>query len=190
MSKRQVIRLYTKGGDKGVSGLADGKRLTKSDPVFGSLGTVDELNSSLGWCAVVAKEKVRVEILEIQDILLKVGAIVAKSNKVRSEQKWITLLERRIDFYQLKTRKGWHKRFLLPGGIELAARLDLTRAICRRAERRIVSLDQKRLGKILVFMNRLSDYLFALRCWVNSKANYHERKFRPTYLGVADLSNY
>jgi cob(I)alamin adenosyltransferase len=75
--------------------------------------------------------------------------------------------------------KDWHHQFVLPGGHEIAARLDIARAVCRRAERRIVTLGKKRIiaREILQTINRLSDYLYVLRCFVNQALGKSEKYF-------------
>jgi len=198
------IKLYTKTGDGGESGLGSGQRLPKSDPVFEVLGTIDELNSWLGVCVVQAKKitnhKLQItnksktsnskfetkqtvqELQRVQEMLLKCGASVGANKDFKKEiEQEVTWLEGRIDHYQSQFGDDWFKRFLLPGGTELAARIDVARSVCRRAERIFVSDSRqptadsnKSIGQ---YLNRLSDYLFALRCWVNEQAGYDEQEF-------------
>lgn len=184
MQQKQPLKLYTKTGDKGESGLANGRRLRKSDLIFEVLGTLDELNAHLGVCVVVSDQKARPELMRLQDTLLIIGAQIAGSTKVALEPTEIAWLEERIDYYQQHTRSDWYTKFLLPGGTELAARLDVARTVCRRTERLLARLHQETAvtADISAFINRLSDYLFALRCYVNSKANYKEVEFSPRYL--------
>lgn len=184
MQQKQPLKLYTKTGDKGESGLANGRRLSKSSLIFEVLGTLDELNAHLGLSVVVADASIRPELMRIQDTLLIVGAQIAGSTKVVLEDKEIAWLESRIDYFQQNTRSDWYTKFLLPGGIESAARLDVARTVCRRAERLLAHLTQQASLPELVgpFINRLSDYLFALRCYTNAKAGYEEKEFSPRYL--------
>lgn len=191
--KNKPIKLYTKTGDKGESGLADGVRATKSDLVFEVLGGLDELNSHLGVTLVEAKKSINSklqitnELMKVQNNLLVLGAVVAGSEKVKMKESDVDFLEERIDYYQKNTREDWYTKFLLPGGTELAARIDVARAVARRVERVMVGykIQNSKLkitnNKVLVieqkYLNRLSDYLFALRCFVNSAEGYEESKF-------------
>ena len=161
--------------------LADGSRLSKNHPVFEALGTLDELNSHLGYCvSLVADEEIEEELKNVQHYLLTLGGFIAKSPKISLQLSAVSDLEKLIDKYQQKFGDDWHKRFLLPGGIELAARLDVARAVCRRLERKLISYnsdDDHDLTTPRKYINRLSDYLFALRCWVNEQAGYNEKQF-------------
>ncbi len=175
--------LYTKTGDTGQSSVINSPRLPKDDPLFEAIGTLDELNAHLGSAATVTDSKLRSELLTIQDKLLTIGGLLAGSREVSLLPSDISFLESRIDFYQANTNKDWYHRFLLPGGTEPAARLDIARTVCRRAERRLTTLFKSKSDKtspplMQAYLNRLSDYLFAARCFVNSQANYTETQFR------------
>lgn len=197
------LKLYTKTGDKGESNVLAGIRLPKDHMIFEVLGTMDELNAVLGVVVtqshlqqsalpVKLTSKIRLEIVAIQDTLLNLGAIVAGSEKIDTSVADIKQLEKRIDFYQKNTRDDWYHTFLLPGGVGLAAYTDLARTVCRRLERRMATLNQdtdvrlyvkpESLRDIQAYINRLSDYLFALRCYVNSEAGYEEKEYSPKYL--------
>jgi cob(I)alamin adenosyltransferase len=185
IKRHKPLKLYTTTGDTGTSGLADGRRLPKSDPIFEVLGQIDELNSAIGFSVSIAEDETRHELMKIQHQLFDAGAMIAGSNQVELKIDNITNLEKQIDFYQLNTSPDWYKNFLLPGGTELAARLDLARTTCRRLERTInthldrLKIENCKLKIVLVYFNRLSDYLFALRCFVNSKAKYSEHHVHP-----------
>lgn len=227
MKRQKLIKLYTKSGDKGESGLGDGARLPKSDLVFEVLGGIDEVNSWLGL-VVASANKFQIsnnklqnkskyqnsnyqtiidELLGIQNTLLIVGAVVSGSEEQRFEKEIETEvgeLEERIDWYQGQLGKDWYKQFLLPGGTELAARIDVTRTVVRRVERVLVRWIQYLNGKgdhritavpggtrhaeftesqkkwspaMARYLNRLSDYLFALRCYVNWINKFKEHRF-------------
>jgi len=206
-ASKPPLKLYTKTGDKGESNVLAGIRLPKDDAIFEALGTMDELNASLGIVVSHAKkvgaktsqEKAKPnpndlvpELLEIQDTLLNVGAIIAGSEKIDMSVASISKLEKRIDFYQQNTRDDWFHTFLLPGGTHVAAHTDLARTICRRLERRLTTLannpdtrlyiQPQPLKEVQAYINRLSDYLFALRCYINSQAGYEEKEYQPKYL--------
>lgn len=183
--RHKNMKLYTKTGDAGETGLANGKRLSKADEVFELLGTLDELNSHLGLSLTeVEEKKIRKELLRIQDQLLIIGAVIAGSSKVTFQSSEVRWLEKHIDSYQQQFGDDWYQKFLLPGGTELAARLDVARTVCRRVERFMVrypsGFPQRKI--LQKYLNRLSDYLFALRCFVNHQAGYEESEFTPKYL--------
>lgn len=178
------MKLYTKTGDEGLSNLANGQRLAKDSTVFDVLGTIDECNSWIGFSiSIVEDSKLRKHLMRIQDQLLIIGGVIAGSKKVKFHVSEITWLEKEIDRYQAIFGEEWYKKFLLPGGTELAARLDITRTVCRRAERVLVEFDaEQHFLKIRKYFNRLSDYLFALRCFINHSMRYEETQFQPKYL--------
>ena len=177
-------KIYTKTGDKGVSSTFDGKRVSKADKIFAVLGGLDELNSWLGFVACLVDEtELRQEIYHLQENLFEIGAMVAgsKSSKLKFNKNDVLNLETRIDFYFDQTSVDENRKFVLPGGSELAARIDLARSVCRRVEMVVVSYfcleKNKKSDVILQFLNRLSDYLFALRCFVNESESVREREF-------------
>jgi cob(I)alamin adenosyltransferase len=177
-----MLSITTKTGDKGESGLANGQRAGKDHLIFEVVGTLDELNSWLGLVAVkmgVAFEDHKKYIYEIQDTLFYVGAEIAQSPKAKLAQTAVTKLENRSDALQKSMTKNWITKFLLPGGTELGAHLDIARTVCRRCERLMVtfSRQEKVSPAVLRYINRLSDYLYVLRCFVNLQEQYQEKKF-------------
>ena len=178
------MKLYTKTGDEGLSSLANGQRLAKDSAVFEVLGTIDECNSWLGFSiSIIEDSKLRQQLMRIQDQLLIIGGVVAGSQKVKFRASEITWLEKEIDRYQAEFGEDWYQKFLLPGGTELASRLDIARTVCRRSERILVQFDAgKKFVKVRMYLNRLSDYLFALRCFINHSMKYEETQFQPKYL--------
>lgn len=176
----------TKTGDKGTSGLANGQRLDKDALIFEVLGTQDELNSWLGL--IIAKmapsfTDKSAYLLEVQDTLFYIGAELAQSPKAKLSKSSLTKLETNSDELQASMAEGWTTRFVYPGGTELAANIDIARTVCRRLERLIVQLSKHQTVSELIFkyINRLSDYLFVLRCFINEQENYEEKKFNATY---------
>lgn len=172
-----MMSVYTKTGDSGESGLANGQRLPKSDPIFEILGTLDELNSHLGLCVIkVTQENL---LLEIQDLLFHIGAEIAGSKKTTVKEQKVENLEKEIDELQTKMGEQWFQKFLLPGGCEASAELDIARTVCRRAERLLVRYSETHdVSKVILhYMNRLSDYLYVLRCFVNLKEEKKEKVF-------------
>jgi len=162
------MKIYTKTGDKGMTGLYGGQRIRKDDVRIESYGTVDELNSYIGWISSRKLEYVDVDFFQkIQSQLFNIGSHLATSSDsdmplpdISSD---LTIqLENEIDRMNIDLPKL--RSFVLPGGSEENAIIHLARTVCRRAERRVVSFaDHEKLhDEIVVFLNRLSDYLFVL----------------------------
>lgn len=183
-----MLSVSTKTGDAGKTSLADGARLPKDHPVFEVIGTLDELNSYLGLVAASLKQAKSksltpyVSFLEtIQHELFTLGGEIAGAN-TRLSQTFLDSLEKTSETLQKKMEKDWHHLFVLPGGHPIAAQLDVARAVCRRLERRLVSLGKKQRisSRAFQIINRLSDYLYVLRCFVNQTLGKKERFFRRT----------
>lgn len=179
---KKPASISTKTGDSGESSLANGERLPKDHPRFEAIGTVDELNSSIGFVLAVfdgqfAREAK--ELKKIQEILFHLGAELALSPKTKLQSRHLRMLETWASRLEKAMAAHWHNKFLLPGGVESAARLDMARVICRRAERRLATLSQMNKVRPLVFryLNRLSDYLYLLRTFVNAQVEHKETEF-------------
>jgi cob(I)alamin adenosyltransferase len=177
------MKIYTKTGDDGTTGLFGGDRVRKSDARIECYGTVDELNAALGVAKVVAgSTPIGQAILRVQNELFVVGSHLSTpedSPSTRSlpllDDSMIARLEMEID--SAESELAPLRNFILPGGAELAARLHLARTVCRRAERILVdfSMDRPIAVTILTYMNRLSDWLFVMARLANKRA------------GVADI---
>lgn len=168
MTKKSGV--YTKTGDKGKTSLVGGTRVSKTHIRLDAYGMVDELNSHIGWLVCAVKEKQTVDfLLFLQHKLFVVGSYLAteteaispKAESILSEAD-IAHLESEID--RLDATLPRLNRFILPGGSESAARTHICRTICRRAERNVyrVSEEFPVNERVLVFLNRLSDYFFVL----------------------------
>lgn len=178
------MKIYTKTGDQGETGLFGGGRVPKDDPRVEAYGTVDELNAALGLTLVdLPEEDVRSLLIEVQRRLFDIGADLATPlerdasrampvPRVKPDQ--IALLEQAIDRFE--TELPPLTQFILPGGSIAGARLHLARCICRRAERRVVSLArvQSINPEILTYLNRLSDLLFVLARVMNHRQHEPE----------------
>ncbi len=178
-----MINVSTKTGDKGRSSLANGDRLPKSDLVFEVIGDLDELNSWLGVLVnkLGAEFQPQADFLHLlQNQLFLFSAEVADAKQVQLNHKFLSLIEEKQEKLQKQMVEGWHSRFLYPGGVEAAAWLDVTRTVCRRAERHLVKLNEKKKVRPLLLktLNRLSDYLYVLRCFVNHELDYQETEFK------------
>ena len=173
------MALYTGKGDKGTTKLFNtpsGERLSKSGVKFEALGTVDELNTVVGWCRVacsidwlVGHVRVSQILLDVQHHLFTVQAELALAGKsipkknIKEMEKLIAHIEEELP--EIKT-------FFVPGGSELSSRLDIARAVSRRAERRVVEVHEtgeKLSEHTLTYMNRLSSLLYALVRLVNHR---------------------
>lgn len=179
------MKLYTKTGDDGETGLLGGRRVSKDDPRVAAYGEVDEVNAWIGWAAVVADEDALTDRLtQIQSSLFDIGAILAsdpdKSNASSFDQTAIVRIEGWID--DADDGLPLLKNFLLPGGSELAARLHLARTATRRAERAVVGLAKSQSvdAAAIVYLNRLSDYLFALARRANHRAGVADTLWKPS----------
>jgi cob(I)alamin adenosyltransferase len=168
----RLTRIYTRGGDKGETSLGDGSRISKLDQRVAALGAVDELNSLLGLAGGLDR---------VQNELFDVGAdlavpYVGNEDRLRITQDAIERLEQEIDAANEALPEL--KSFVLPGGSERAARLFFARAVCRRAERTVLSVsDTSPLAA--VYLNRLSDLLFVLARAANVEAGVDEPLWRP-----------
>jgi cob(I)alamin adenosyltransferase len=163
------MKLYTKTGDKGTTSLIGGTRVAKSHLRIDAYGTVDELNSYM--CLVRDQEvnKSRADLLkEIQDRLFTIGALLAtdpEKSKMKTpdlHEEDIALLEQEID--KMMAEVPPLRSFILPGGHQSVSFCHIARCVCRRAERLAIALQEESPVEELVikYLNRLSDYLFAL----------------------------
>ncbi|MEZ0325553.1 MAG: cob(I)yrinic acid a,c-diamide adenosyltransferase [Fimbriimonas sp.] len=164
--RREALKIYTRTGDDGTTGLLGGTRVPKCSARIVAIGEVDELNAVVGLALCSALEgRLKDELCTIQNLLFDMGAELASPSDGRIQAK--TLAERHARFLEGSMDRMSDdlpplKQFILPGGSELAARLHLARAICRRAERSVLELHETepQRAELLVFLNRLSDWLF------------------------------
>jgi cob(I)alamin adenosyltransferase len=177
----RLTKIYTRKGDDGTTALGTKDRVLKDSLRVRAYGTVDELNSLIGLAIAQDLSKELAIILpQIQNELFHLGAELSfpseeeTSNIPQIEQKHITALEKHID--QMNTELGPLENFILPGGSIAAATLQLARAVCRRAERRLVSLASKEKirPESIAYINRLSDALFVMGRYDNFKKGIDE----------------
>jgi cob(I)alamin adenosyltransferase len=187
MTNKQI---YTRTGDKGMTSLLGGKRVSKSDLQIECLGSIDELNSLIGISISNLKTQnsnLKMELIGIQKDLIKISSLIADAKYIIHDTKYflerIEKFENLID--QLTAKMPSLNTFILPGGGETGAMLHFARSICRRAERNIVKLSQKssvrqaqdknqKLETILIYFNRLSDLLFTMARFANFKEKRKE----------------
>ena len=175
------MKIYTKTGDAGDTGLFGGGRVPKSDARVSAYGEIDELNAVLGAArARCGDEAAGAAIERVQRELFVVGAILATPNPARRKGERFTLAEDRIAALESEI-DAWVaqldelKSFILPGGGKAAALIHLARAACRRAERAIVGLGAEDLPATLVpYVNRLSDGLFTCARALNAREGIAE----------------
>ena len=158
----RLTKIYTRTGDAGETGKADGSRLSKDDSLIHAQGDIDELNSFIGLLASkVADAEVHELISRIQHDLFNIGAELSLSQPVILAED-VSNLEHQLDHYNADLPPL--KEFILPGGGESACLCHVARSVCRRAERSLVSLHKQQvLGlELLAYINRLSDLLFVV----------------------------
>ncbi len=180
------MKIYTKTGDEGLTSLIGGTRVPKYDLRIESYGTVDELNSYIGLIRdhdIDADQKDTLK--EIQDRLFTIGAALA-SDPEKSKMKIpdlhlsdITFLESQIDEMNLVLPELKH--FILPGGSPVVSICHVSRCVCRRAERISVHLKEESFvdEKVIIYLNRLSDYLFVLARKLCHDSNISENQWFP-----------
>jgi len=182
------MKIYTKTGDKGETGLFGGERVSKDSIRISSYGTIDELNSFIGYTITEIKDaSVKDNLIKIQNYLFIIGSDLAtpetekntKLNIQRTPELFINEIEKMIDHYDAKLDEL--KNFILPGGSKSASLLHICRTVCRRAEREVVSLKNSvTIGdNIIIFLNRLSDLFFVLSRYENKVSNHPDTIWNP-----------
>lgn len=180
------MKIYTKKGDTGTTGLIGGTRILKSSLRIESYGTIDELNSHIG---LIRDQEIGVnyksQLLEIQDRLFTIGSSLA-SDPEKSKMKIPDLLASDVEFLEMwmdemDKELPEMKSFILPGGHTTVSFCHIARCVCRRAERIIVDLDQNEFVAqlIITYVNRLSDYLFILCRKIGQDINISEQPWKP-----------
>ena len=162
------LKIYTKTGDHGETSLFGGARVPKDDPRIEAYGTIDELNSFLGVArASWPSSPLDAQLDRIQSDLFDVGAHLAAPGSSRfagADPARIAELEKSID--AMESELAPLRNFILPGGCAAAAHLHVARTVCRRAERLVVALREE---ASIVYLNRLSDFLFVAARYANLK---------------------
>lgn len=167
----RLTRIYTRTGDQGDTGLADGSRLPKDAPRVEAMGAVDELNSTIGLVlAEDLPDDARTLLVNVQHDLFDLGGELAVPGHAILSERHIGALEAALDRYNVALPPL--KDFILPGGSRAAAHAHLARTVCRRAERRVVTLLKSETAPALAapYLNRLSDLLFVLARALNRDA--------------------
>lgn len=160
------MKIYTKTGDSGETGLVGGSRISKDSVLMEAIGTVDELNAAMGGCALVSTIESLAEPVEwVQNWLFDLGAELATPKESPFDNssigaQHVGYLEESIDL--LTEELPELKNFILPGGNQASVAFHIARSVCRRAERRVLELHRIEAvrAEVLAFLNRLSDWLF------------------------------
>jgi len=181
------MKIYTKTGDGGETSLFGGGRVAKDDARVEAYGAVDELNAALGLARALSPvAEIDAELARIQAELFAVGAELATPREARAREsipgvraEWAEALERQMDRWDAVLPPL--TAFVLPGGTPVAAALHVARGTCRRAERRAVALSHLAPidPNVVVYLNRLSDFLFEAARAANLRAGVAETLWQP-----------
>ena len=180
------MKIYTKTGDKGQTSLIGGTRVPKHHIRIEAYGTIDELNSHIGLiCDQPLDEHSLAVLTEIQDRLFTIGSSLA-SDPDKSRMKIpdlknedITLLEKEMD--KMNEQLPELRSFILPGGHSTVSFCHIARCVCRRAERNVIHLSETNFvaDLVIIYLNRLSDYLFVLSRKLSHDLKVKENLWRP-----------
>jgi cob(I)alamin adenosyltransferase len=180
------MKIYTKTGDEGMTSLYGGSRLPKNHIRIEAYGTVDELNAWIGLVRDKMDLKEAGILQQVQDRLFNLGAHLAAAPGKDMPVPDLTpedtrILEEEMDHMTLHLKPL--KFFILPGGHPEISEIHIARTICRRAERRVMALNLEEQvdPKILIYLNRLSDYLFVLSRWKAKQLGVEEIKWIPRH---------
>lgn len=176
----RLTKIYTRTGDKGDTGLADGSRVAKDAPRIEAMGEIDELNSTIGVLLCEAlPDDLRVCLTNVQNDLFDLGGELSVPGHTILADSHVTQLEAALDHFNatLPTLKD----FILPGGSRAAALAHVARTVCRRAERRVITLSKSEAVPVLAcpYLNRLSDLLFVVARVLNRHAQGMDVLWQP-----------
>ncbi|MDJ1473408.1 cob(I)yrinic acid a,c-diamide adenosyltransferase [Cytophagaceae bacterium DM2B3-1] len=180
------MKIYTKTGDKGYTSLLGGTRVLKSHDRIEAYGMVDELNSHIGLVRDQKVNAIHLDILKtIQDRLFTIGSSLAadpEKNKMSIPDLFdtdVTLLETEID--KMNAQLPELRSFILPGGDQGVSFCHIARTVCRRTERQVIRLSEREYVEdlIIIYLNRLSDYLFVLSRYMSHALDKEEIKWTP-----------
>lgn len=167
----RLSKIYTRTGDDGSTGLGNGSRVAKDDARIEAIGTVDELNCAIGLVLCEdLPDDVGASLIDIQHRLFDLGGELSIPDYSLLDESHVIGLEATLDLLNAELEPL--QEFILPGGCEAAARCHLARAVCRRAERRLITLSRSTTvnNAGLRYLNRLSDLLFVMARYLNRDA--------------------
>lgn len=178
------MKIYTKTGDDGTTGLQGGNRISKSNPRILAYGAIDEINSSLGIVlSTTLDDDIKDILTQIQNELFVAGADLSNpdmsSTKNRITAKMVQYLEQKID--QFESELAPITKFILPGGHAVSSQVHLARAVARRAETLVVLLSEKENVNVECkkYLNRLSDLLFVIARLINKRNGAQDVFWNP-----------
>jgi cob(I)alamin adenosyltransferase len=181
------VPIYTRSGDEGETGLFGGGRVPKDDPRVEAYGEVDELNAVVGLARSLSQHpELNALAKEVQDQLFTLGSVLATPAGTKAaahipqvKPEWATEMEKAIDRFDQELLPL--NQFILPGGAGAAAAFHVARTVCRRAERRVLPLLRRGevASDVLVYLNRLSDYLFTLARVANHREGVRDVPWKP-----------
>lgn len=176
----RLSKIYTRTGDNGITGLSNGSRVKKSDARIVVIGDIDELNSAIGVVLALEPDQAnRDTLIRIQQQLFNAGGELSQPGHLLIKESHVVWLENQLD----AVNRGLAplRDFVLPGGTSSAAYCHLARAICRRAERSLIALNETEAVSpvLLQYINRLSDFLFVLARDINRTDDQADMLWNP-----------
>jgi len=175
----RLTKIYTRTGDNGTTGLADGSRIEKDHPCLEAMGDLDELNCVIGMILTCSlSDEIRRCLTDIQHLLFDIGAELSLPERHAVNAALVTDLETTLDKFNAALPPL--KEFILSGGNPAAATCHFARAVCRRTERRLVTLNRHQAinQHSLAYINRLSDLLFVIARTLAREANPNEAQWQ------------
>ena len=180
MTKR-ITKVTTKTGDDGTTGMADGSRLSKSSVLISAIGEIDELNSWIGLLASSSSLSKEIELLrKKQNDLFDIGGCLAMRSQIGLDEKKIEWLEEKVNEHNKELPSL--DNFILPGGHKDSSKAQIIRAVCRRSERALVLASETESINVncIIYINRLSDFLFVLARKINIDSGEEEILWEQT----------
>lgn len=180
MTKR-ITKVTTKTGDDGTTGMADGSRLSKSSVLISAIGEIDELNSWIGLLASSSSLSKEIELLrKIQNDLFDIGGCLAMRSQIGLDERKIEWLEEKVNEHNKELPSL--DNFILPGGHKDSSKAQIIRAVCRRSERALVLASETESINVncIIYINRLSDFLFVLARKINIDSGEEEILWEQT----------
>jgi cob(I)alamin adenosyltransferase len=178
---KRITKVTTKTGDDGTTGMADGSRLSKSSVLINAIGEIDELNSWIGLLSSSSSLSKEIELLrKIQNDLFDIGGCLAMRSQIELDEKKIKWLEEKVNEHNKELPSL--DNFILPGGHKDSSKAQIIRAVCRRSERALVLASETESINIncIIYINRLSDFLFVLARKINIDSGEEEILWEQT----------
>jgi len=178
---KRITKVTTKTGDDGTTGMADGSRLSKSSVLISAIGEIDELNSWIGLLASSSSLSKEIELLrKIQNDLFDIGGCLATRSQIGLDERKIEWLEEKVNEHNKELPSL--DNFILPGGHKDSSKAQIIRAVCRRSERALVLANETESINVncIIYINRLSDFLFVLARKINIDSGEEEILWEQT----------